>query len=205
MSERSPRPLRLHLRLGLYLSFNTLTVLGALWFAPPTMELILVALASYYVRMFAVTAVYHRLFAHRSYTPRDRVVQFVLALWALTSAQRGPIWWATTHRWHHRHADTALDLHSPSQQGLWESHILWVFTHRANPSYQPPPPTDLLRFPELVWLDRLDILGPVGFGGLLYLLGGLPYVLWGLGVATVLLWHGSSSINSWGHTLGDQA
>ena len=118
------------------------------------MELILVALASYYVRMFAVPAVYHRLFAHRSYTPRDRVVQSVLALWALTSAQRGPIWWATTHRWHHRHADTALDLHSPSQQGLWESHILWVFTHRANPSYQPPPPTDLLRTPELVWLDR---------------------------------------------------
>lgn len=207
MSEAaaSPRPLRLHLRLALYLSFNTLTVLGALWLAPPTWELIGVALVSYYVRMFAVTAVYHRLFAHRSYTPRNRLVQFVLALWALTSAQRGPIWWSTTHRWHHRHADTPLDLHSPSQQGLWESHILWVFTHRANPSYQPPPPTDLLRLSELVWLDRLDILGPVGLGVGLYALGGLPYVLWGLGVATVLLWHGSSSINSLGHTWGDQA
>ena len=154
MSERSPRPLRLHLRLGLYLSFNTLTVLGALWFAPPTLELILVALASYYVRMFAVTAVYHRLFAHRSYTPRNRVVQFVLALWALTSAQRGPIWWATTHRWHHRHADTALDLHSPSQQGLWESHILLGVDPSGEPVLSAATPGRPASYPELEWLDR---------------------------------------------------
>src|SRR5207344_608317 len=46
----------------------------------------------YAVRMFAVTAGYHRYFAHRTYKT-SRWFQFVLAVLALAAAQQGPLWW----------------------------------------------------------------------------------------------------------------
>ena len=192
-----------HRRLPIYLGFN-LATLSCVFLVPFSWELPLVALASYYVRMLAVTAGYHRYFSHRSFTVRNRAVQFALALFALTAVQRGPIWWATAHRWHHQHADAPEDLHSPRHRGFWESHILWIFSMKADPLYKPAPPKDLLRFPEIVFLDRFDFLGPLLYGGLLYAIGGWAWVVWGLGVATIVLWHGCSTINSLGHQYGEQ-
>src|SRR6202790_5359524 len=65
------------------------------------------------VRMFFVTAGYHRYFAHRSYKT-SRVFQFVLAFLAMTSGQKGVLWWAGHHRHHHRFSDQDDDLHSPT-------------------------------------------------------------------------------------------
>src|SRR5262249_36189699 len=61
------------------------------------------AIGLYYLRMFGVTAGYHRYFSHRSYKT-SRLFQFLLACLAMTSAQRGVLWWAAQHRKHHRHS-----------------------------------------------------------------------------------------------------
>src|SRR2546430_13224453 len=45
------------------------------------------------VRMFFVTAGYHRYFSHRSFKT-SRVFQFVMAFIAMTSSQKGVLWWA---------------------------------------------------------------------------------------------------------------
>jgi len=69
---------------------------------------LIVCLALYYVRMFFVTAGYHRYFSHRSFKT-SRFFQFVMALMATTSTQKGVLWWAANHRHHHRYSDTEDD------------------------------------------------------------------------------------------------
>ena len=79
---------------------------------------LMVCLALAAVRMFFVTAGYHRYFAHRSYKT-SRMFQFLMAFLAMTSSQKGVLWWAGHHRHHHRHADHELDQHSPTLCGFF--------------------------------------------------------------------------------------
>ena len=60
-----------------------------------------VAVAGYFLRMFAITAFYHRYFSHRTFRT-SRVVQFLGGFLGAASTQRGPLWWAAHHRLHHR-------------------------------------------------------------------------------------------------------
>ena len=92
-----------------------LVCLTAIWTGVPWQALAL-ALVLYVVRMWAITAGYHRYFSHRSYKT-SRAVQFLIAFLGQTSAQRGVIWWAAVHRHHHLHSDTEHDVHSPRHHG----------------------------------------------------------------------------------------
>src|SRR5690348_3606392 len=58
---------------------------------------LIICLALYYVRMFFVTAGYHRYFSHRSFKT-SRFFQFMMAVMATTSTQKGVLWWAANHR-----------------------------------------------------------------------------------------------------------
>ena len=172
-----------------------------------------VAGALYVVRMFGITAFYHRYFSHRAFRT-GRVVQFLGAVLAASAVQRGPLWWAAHHRQHHRHADTPRDAHSPHAHGFWWSHVFW-FTNRQNFATDLSQVPDLAKFPELRWLDRNDVAVPLlllaalaGLGGALGAwapelgTGALQMVVWGFFVSTVVLFHVTSSVNSLGHLLG---
>ena len=89
---------------------------GVLWVGVSAVAL-WTAAALYALRMFALTAFYHRYFSHRTFSA-SRGVQFAFALIGASCVQRGPLWWAAHHRNHHRHADTALDPHSPTLRGF---------------------------------------------------------------------------------------
>ena len=78
---------------------------------------VLLAIGSYFVRMVIVTAAYHRYFSHRAFKT-SRVFQFLLALGAQSSAQKGVLWWAGHHRHHHKHSDAAEDIHSARRSGF---------------------------------------------------------------------------------------
>ena len=58
---------------------------------PPTGALLVLAASGYVLRMWAVTAGYHRYFAHRAYRT-SRTFQLVLAVLAGTAMQQGPLW-----------------------------------------------------------------------------------------------------------------
>src|SRR6202158_4527866 len=88
----------------------------AVFSVPPTPLSVVLCAGLSFVRMFGITAGYHRYFSHRSYKT-SRWFQFVLALLATTAAQKGVLWWAAHHRHHHRHSDKPTDLHSPKQHG----------------------------------------------------------------------------------------
>lgn len=160
------------------------------------------AVGLYYLRMFGITAGYHRYFSHRSYKT-SRAFQFLLACLAVSSAQKGVIWWACHHREHHRHSDQPEDVHSPVQRGFWRAHMGWIFVPR-NGEVNLARMADLARFPELLWLERWDMAPPVALAAGLLLWGGPPALIWGFFVSTTLLWHGTFTINSLAHVFGSR-
>jgi stearoyl-CoA desaturase (delta-9 desaturase) len=175
--------------------------LGVFW-TGLTRTGILVCLVSYYVRQFALGVGYHRYFAHRSFKT-SRAMQFVLALVGSLCLQRGPLWWAETHRHHHRFVDTPEDIHSPKYQGFWYAHAGW-FMDQKNWRTNFSKVADLEKFPELVWLDdwRCHELLQILYAASLYFLFGWEGLVWGFMVSTVLLWHSTHWIQSISHKYG---
>jgi stearoyl-CoA desaturase (Delta-9 desaturase) len=182
--------------------------LGALFTGVPWVAWIIMAVL-YFGRMWFVTAGYHRYFAHRTYK-MSRVMQFIMALGASTAVQKGPIWWAAHHRHHHKHSDQNEDIHSP-KRGFWWSHMGWILCRKYDPTRTELVP-DLLKYPELRWLDKYWIIPQVTmialvFGLGLLLTGGaivpaLGIVFIGFFLSTILLSHTTYTINSLSHVFG---
>ncbi len=154
----------------------------------------------YCVRMFAITAGYHRYFAHRTFKT-SRAFQFVLALLGLFAAQQGPLWWAANHRAHHKHSDAEGDVHSPKQRGFWWSHFGWFLSSRYRET-DFERVRDFARYPELRVLDRHDMTVIVALGFATYFVGGGTALAWGFFVPIVASWHVTFCINSVAHVLG---
>ncbi|MBI4410819.1 MAG: acyl-CoA desaturase [Gemmatimonadetes bacterium] len=178
-----------------------LACFAAVW-TGVTLQAVLLGLALYVVRMFGVTAGFHRYFSHRSYRT-SRVGQFLLALLCQTSAQRGLIWWAAMHRHHHKHSDTELDVHSPRHHGFLYAHVGWIFARRNDrPDYDGV--ADLTQYPELRWLDRHPYLVAAALAAGCFALAGWPGLVVAFFWSTVLLYHGTFTINSLAHVHGRQ-
>jgi stearoyl-CoA desaturase (Delta-9 desaturase) len=172
-----------------------------------------VALAAYVVRMFAVTAFYHRYFSHRSFKT-SRAAQLIFAILGASAVQRGPLWWAAHHRHHHAHADLPPDPHSPTQHGFWRAHVGWFLSAKC---FIPDMSRvrDLSCYPELRWLDRFDVAVPIALAVSMFALGwmlersmpqlqtsGWQMLVWGFFISTVACYHVTYSINSLCHGFG---
>ncbi len=192
--------------------FMHLMCLGVIWvgWSPVAIS---VAFALYFLRMLAITGFYHRYFSHKCFKT-SRTAQFIFAVLGASAAQRGPIWWASHHRHHHINSDTPEDVHSPTQHGFLWSHMGW-FTANENfmPKLQRVP--DLVKFKELLWLDRFDAIVPILLAVILYISGELlethaPFLntsgpqllIWGFFISTVFLYHATYTVNSLAHKFG---
>ncbi|KPJ95668.1 MAG: stearoyl-CoA 9-desaturase [Gammaproteobacteria bacterium SG8_15] len=192
--------------------FMHLMCLGVIWVGWSPFAVI-VAFALYFLRMLAITGFYHRYFSHKSFKT-SRAMQFIFAVLGASAAQRGPLWWASHHRHHHIHSDKETDAHSPKQHGFFWSHMGWFMSNdNFAPKFQRIP--DLVKFRELVWLDRFDALVPVALAVALYILGeglanyvpslntnGAQLLIWGFFVSTVFLYHATYTVNSLAHQIG---
>jgi stearoyl-CoA desaturase (delta-9 desaturase) len=159
----------------------------------------LICLALYYVRMFGITAGYHRYFAHRAYR-MGRVTQFVMAWIGSMSAQKGVLWWAAHHRIHHKYSDLPGDIHSPKEGVFW-SHMGWMITATYDETDWDRI-KDFQKYPELVWLNKYWLVAPVSLAVACFLLGGWGTVIIGFVLSTVLLYHGTFLVNSAAHLWG---
>lgn len=178
-----------------------LAALGV-FFTGFTRTSIILAVTLYFVRMWGVTAGYHRYFSHRSYKT-SRVGQFLLAFLAQTTAQKGALWWAAIHRHHHLHSDTEHDIHSPRHHGFLFSHVGWIFSRtRSKPDYSTIP--DLTKYPELVFLNRFQHIPAVILALVCFAIDGWTGLFVGFFLSTVLVYHGTFTINSLAHVTGDQ-
>jgi stearoyl-CoA desaturase (Delta-9 desaturase) len=174
----------------------------------------------YFIRMFFVTGVYHRYFSHSTYKT-SRFFQFLLAFGAESSLQKGVLHWAANHRTHHKYSDTPKDPHSKKIYGFWYSHIGWI----AGPDYKETKfnlVKDFAKYPELLWLNKYHLVPPLTLLLGVFFLGGynnaanagveitllsimshgLSSLLIGFFLSTVLLFHGTFSINSLMHMFG---
>jgi stearoyl-CoA desaturase (delta-9 desaturase) len=155
----------------------------------------------FYLRLFGITAGYHRYFAHRAYKT-SRAFQFFLAFIGAASVQKGPLWWAAGHRRHHLYSDQPGDMHSP-RRGFWYSHTGWVFSGEWEDT-ELDRIKDFSSYPELMWLNRWHIVAPISLAVLCYAVGGFSGLIWGFVVSTTLLWHATYTINSLAHQYGTQ-
>jgi stearoyl-CoA desaturase (delta-9 desaturase) len=189
--------------LGTMLPFAFMHLATLLVFTVPfAPSLLLWLVGSYTLRMFAVTAGYHRYFSHRSFK-LNRFWQFMLACLAQTSGQKGVLWWASHHRDHHLNSDREADLHSPVHEGFWWSHLGWILSDEYD-DYDPRRIADFAKFPELRWLDRFHLVPTVVYAVGVFLIGGWGAFVWGFVVSTVVLYHGTFLINSLAHIWGSR-
>lgn len=193
--------------------FIHLACFAVIWVGFSTTALIICVL-SYLIRMFAITAFYHRYFSHKTFKT-SRAIQTIFAVIGASATQRGPLWWAAHHRHHHLHSDEKNDIHSPNK-GFLQSHLVWFLKHE-NFHTNTKRVKDLNKFPELVFIDRFDILFPILLALFLYGIGemfsyfipalntsGWQLVVWGYFISTVLLSHVTYCINSLAHVFGSK-
>jgi stearoyl-CoA desaturase (delta-9 desaturase) len=161
---------------------------------------LLLALGLYFVRMFGLTAGFHRYLSHRSFKT-SRAFQFVLALLGTTSTQKGPLWWAAHHRSHHKYSDGPEDIHSVKQRGFWWAHVKWILVPRYDQTNWERI-KDFAKYPELRWLNTYHLVPPVALATTLFLVAGWWGLVWGFCVSNTLLWHGTFCVNSLAHVFG---
>lgn len=200
-----------------YLSFTEFVLLHAgcalLFWTGVSAVAVGACIIFYCLRIFGLSAGYHRYFSHLSYKT-GRGFQFLLAFLGAAAYQKGPLWWVAHHRRHHLHADRTGDIHSPVEHGFWWAHCGWIFSRRYRGTDERMVP-DLRRYRELRLLDRFYMLPPLLLAVATYLLGmtleqlapglktdGLQMLVWGFFVSTVLVHHGTYSANSFGHMFG---
>mmetsp|Transcript_24390 Transcript_24390/g.61146 ORF Transcript_24390/g.61146 Transcript_24390/m.61146 type:complete len:317 (+) Transcript_24390:98-1048(+) len=157
---------------------------------------------TYYSRMFGITGGYHRYFSHKAFKT-GRVMQFLLAVLGAASMQKGVLWWASHHRHHHKHSDQEDDVHSPTRMGFVWAHCGWFLLSNDHAHVRWEYIPDLL-VPELLWLERNFMAPGAVLSVLLTALGGYPAFFWGFIVSTVLVWHGTFTINSLSHVYGSR-
>jgi sn-1 stearoyl-lipid 9-desaturase len=148
---------------------------------------------------------YHRLLTHRGYKC-PKWVEYFLTVCATLALEGGPIFWVATHRIHHQFSDQDGDPHSP-RDGKWWSHMGWILTGRS----MHHDTTTLARYvPDLakdkfhVWLTKYHYLPMIVLGVVLLAIGGLPFLMWGIFLRTVVGLHATWLVNSATHMWGSR-
>lgn len=97
----------------------------------------------YFLTSLGITLGYHRYFAHRSFQTTT-ACQVILGILGSMSCQGPLIYWASSHRRHHRYSDVPGDPHSPYidreknlgwWQGFYHSHMGWTYGHELTNSF----------------------------------------------------------------------
>src|SRR5437870_869210 len=161
--------------------------------------------ASHFIRAVGLTLAFHRYFAHRAFQ-MNRATRFLWTLVGTMAMQKGPLWWAGHHVNHHRFADRDGDPHSPMVSGIYHAHIGWFLHDSRNDRLAPGNPVwrDFSKAPEILWLDRYYFVPPLALVLVLFLAGGLPWLVWGFCLPTMTLAHATFAINTVNHMFGSR-
>ena len=147
-----------------------------------------------------ITLGWHRLVTHRSFQV-PKWLEYFLVLCGTLSCQAGPVDWIGMHRIHHIHSDQLTDPHS-SLKGFWWSHVGWML-------YDIPANADIHKYtkdidedPVYLFFQKYFVHLQVALGLLLFALGGVPFVIWGIFVRIVVVFHCTWFVNSATHKFG---
>lgn len=166
---------------------------------------VLFFLVTFFVGGLSITAGYHRLFSHRSYSAHP-LYEWAALIGATLAFQWSALSWAHDHRLHHKFVDTEKDPYS-IKKGFWYAHILWLLSYKQD--FKEHRVSDLMKNPRVMFQHRhfmvlaivvnLAVFGigclflhPVSslFAGVLFRLFALHHCTW--------------FINSLAHTIGSR-
>jgi stearoyl-CoA desaturase (delta-9 desaturase) len=152
-----------------------------------------------------VCMTFHRLLTHRSFATRPKALEYVLTALGCCASEGGPVGWVADHRKHHAHSDEETDVHTP-HRGFWWAHMFWWMTpdpdSEHTPEYYERWAPDLARDPVMLWLDKWFFIFPLMEAVALYAIGGMPWLVWGYFVSSVLVLHTTWLVNSATHVWG---
>jgi stearoyl-CoA desaturase (delta-9 desaturase) len=155
---------------------------------------------------------YHRQLTHGSFQTY-KPIRWFLAFVGGLSGEGSALMWVANHRKHHLYSDKDGDPHSP-RDGAWWAHMLWFmptidkderdahFQHYAPDMYRDP----MMRFLDIMFLP-MHLMTGILFYALGYYLGGdwqtgTSFVIWGLFLRLVYVFHVTWFVNSATHIWG---
>ena len=172
--------------------------------------------------MMGMTLGYHRLLTHQGFTC-PKWFEHLLAILGVCCLQDSPARWVAIHRNHQQHSDEQSDPHTPLVTLAW-SHMGWLMLKNREHdrmSFYERYARDLLRDPFYMWLERglkwiyiymahVALIVLAGFalgwawsgnywGGVQL---GASWLVWGVFVRTLFVWHGTWAVNSLTHVWG---
>ena len=158
-----------------------------------------------------ITLGYHRMLTHRSFKSYGWL-RYGLTMLGCLAWQGGPVTWVSVHRVHHRHSDEDGDPHTPTHGFAW-AHMFWCMHKVHDDSPEAQAAQDLRRDPVMQWINRFFWVPQVLVAALLALggwlaatagfqTGPLSWIVWGICVRTVVVYHGTWFVNSATHTWG---
>ncbi|XP_021906437.1 palmitoyl-monogalactosyldiacylglycerol delta-7 desaturase, chloroplastic [Carica papaya] len=155
--------------------------------------------------LLGITLSFHRNLSHKSFK-LPKWLEYCFAYCGVQALQGNPIDWVSTHRYHHQFCDSERDPHSPLE-GFWFSHMSWLFDTNSvlERCGGPNNVGDLEKQSFYKFLQNTYILHPTALGLVLYFLGGFPFIVWGMGVRIVWVYHITWLVNSACHVWGRQA
>jgi stearoyl-CoA desaturase (delta-9 desaturase) len=167
------------------------------------------AVAYYFATALGITAGYHRLWAHTSYSASLPLKIFLAAVGG--GAVEGSIrWWARDHRAHHRYTDTDKDPYSV-KKGLLYSHFGWMLMKQNPKRIGRTDISDLNNDAVVIWQHKhylsvvisMGLIFPTLVASLCWndWLGGFVYA----GILRIFfVQQATFCVNSIAHWLGDQ-
>ena len=147
---------------------------------------------------------YHRMLTHRSFHA-PKWLEYIIATCGALALQGGPTFWVAGHRQHHAFTEHLEKDPYSAKKGFWWSHMLWMFYLKPEvfdrKIYAKNAP-DIARDPYYAFLDKYFLALQVPVALLLYAIGGWSFVIYGVFVRAVTLWHCTWLINSANHMWG---
>ncbi|NJL45761.1 MAG: acyl-CoA desaturase [Leptolyngbyaceae cyanobacterium SM2_3_12] len=157
-------------------------------------------LLHWFTGCLGITLGWHRLISHRSFQV-PKWLEYFFVFCGTLACQHGPIMWVGLHRHHHAYSDQSLD-HHDSNKGFWWSHMGWMLR-------DVPARHEVSRFigdikddPFYQFCEKYFLVMQVALGIGLYFLGGWSFVLWGIFVRLVAVYHCTWLVNSATHKFG---
>ncbi|RWR77401.1 palmitoyl-monogalactosyldiacylglycerol delta-7 desaturase, chloroplastic [Cinnamomum micranthum f. kanehirae] len=164
------------------------------------------ALSLYLVTgLLGITLSFHRNLSHRSFK-LPKWLEYSFAYCGVQALQGSPLDWVSTHRYHHQYCDSDRDPHSPIE-GFWYSHMSWIFDTNSviQRCGEPSNVSDLEKQSFYRFMRSTYMAHPVALAMLMYAVGGFPFVVWGMGVRIVWVYHITWLVNSACHVWGRQS
>jgi len=193
---------------ALWITLTPLIALYGIFTTKLTFYTFIWTIVGYLISGLGITVGYHRLFAHKSFTP-NRFLKYIILACGTSAFQGSCLWWARDHRAHHRYVDTDKDPYN-IKRGFFYSHMGWLLVKQDKAAVGKTDCHDLETDPVLIFQDKhyliLAILSGIVFP---VLVAGLGWGDWRGGfyyaciLKSVIVLQSTFCVNSLAHYVGD--